>query len=172
MKPIIFSVIALVNLVLVVGVVQSHVAGKDAILEDGRTVFLRLAPRDPRSLIQGDYMVLRQEISREASKLPASSEVPTRGELVLKIDEKEIGSVDRFSDEQDLLENEHPIRYRRTRSGFRFGIESFFFQEGDAKAFVSAQFAEVKISDSGSIVLVGLCDKDLKRIDPNDQPSD
>jgi len=38
---------------------------KEDTISDGRTMLLKLAPRDPRSLIQGDYMVLRYEIARE-----------------------------------------------------------------------------------------------------------
>lgn len=172
MKPIVLPLVALANLLLVIGVVQFHVAGKNAIIEDGRTVFLTLAPRDPRSLIQGDYMVLRQAIADEASRLPDSQKVPTRGELVLRIDERGVGKVDRFSGGSDLAENEQLIHYRRARRGFRFGIESFFFEEGAAKAFESARFAEVKISETGSAVLVGLRNEDLEAIDPGNHPPD
>ena len=49
-----FIVLALVNL---------QIFGKEAIIRDGRTVLLRLAPVDPRSLIQGDYMALRYGIA-------------------------------------------------------------------------------------------------------------
>ncbi|MDF1850018.1 MAG: GDYXXLXY domain-containing protein [Verrucomicrobiales bacterium] len=151
--------LALANLALVVGVIQFHIAGKNAIIENGRTVLLPLLPRDPRSLIQGDYMVLRQGLAREAKALPKSDEVDTRGAIILSIDEKGVGKAVRFHNGGELTEDEHPIAYRRTRRGFRFGIESFFFEEGDAKLFEAAKFAEVKLSDRGEPVLVGLMDE-------------
>src|SRR3546814_7520410 len=44
---------------LVLGAVNLQVLQKQRVLDDGRTVLLALRPVDPRSLIQGDYMVLR-----------------------------------------------------------------------------------------------------------------
>ncbi len=35
---------------------------KENILKSGKTVLLKLAPRDPRSLIQGDFMSLRYDL--------------------------------------------------------------------------------------------------------------
>jgi len=166
MKPSILICLALANLALVVGTVQFHIAGKNTIVEDGRSVLLPLLPRDPRSLIQGDYMVLRQGISREARDLPDSQKVDTRGEIVLSIDENNVGRAVRFHDGKKLAEDEQLISYRRAQRGFQFGIESFFFEEGDARVFEAAKFAEVKISKEGESVLVGLRDENHKPLEP------
>lgn len=171
MKSGLLITVALLNLALVLGVVQSQIAQKNAVIENGRTVLLPLLPRDPRSLIQGDYMVLRQGLSREARDLPESFEVDTRGKIVLSIDENGVGEADRFYKAEDLKENEQLIKYRRAQRGFRFGLESFFFEEGDAKIFEEAKFAEVKISKEGEPVLVGLRDGDREPLGSEDESS-
>src|SRR5690606_19512775 len=54
---------------LLVGVVVVHaVLGFERTLRDGQLVLLELAPVDPRSLMQGDYMALRFAVD---AQLPA-----------------------------------------------------------------------------------------------------
>jgi uncharacterized membrane-anchored protein len=48
-----------VGLLLALIVVNRGIAQREAILSDGRVLLLELAPVDPRSLMQGDYMALR-----------------------------------------------------------------------------------------------------------------
>ena len=50
--------------VVVLGVVNFEIYKKEQLLAEGMTVFLELMPRDPRSIMQGDYMVLRYNIAR------------------------------------------------------------------------------------------------------------
>ena len=40
------------------------IAGRAAILRDGREVLLKVEPVDPRDLLRGDYVVLTYEITR------------------------------------------------------------------------------------------------------------
>lgn len=172
MNPRLLVPIALANVVLVLAVTNFFVLRKNAVLENGRTVYLELLPRDPRSLIQGDYMVLRQAISRQAGEVEkkrsnrTDDPVPTRGTLILAVDGRGVATVDRFDSGSELAESEQRIRYRKWRRGFRFGLESFFFEEGDAGAFDRARYAEVKISEDGRPVLVGLRDGALEAIKP------
>ena len=50
-------------LVLVLGAVNWSIFAKERIKTNGERIFLALAPVDPRSLMQGDYMALRFEIA-------------------------------------------------------------------------------------------------------------
>ena len=54
---------------LVLGVVNAAIVGKETIKREGDTVYLPLAPVDPRSLMQGDYMALRFTLVRELEAL-------------------------------------------------------------------------------------------------------
>lgn len=168
MKPGILVLLALVNTAIVIAVVQFSVARKNVVLENGRTVYLELLPRDPRSLMQGDYMVLRLAISREASEFAEKhpDPAPTRGSLILSLNDRAVGSVVGLEDGEASEQPGQPIRYRKTRRGYRFGLESFFFEEGDAAAYERARFAEVRISQNGRSILVGLADESLEPIRP------
>ena len=56
---------------LVLVVVNLLIVKKEDTLASGQTMLMRLAPFDPgstRSLMQGDYMILRYTIAREVKK--------------------------------------------------------------------------------------------------------
>ena len=56
-RPFYIGIIA-ANLLLVLAVVNGAILKKQAVVESGERVVLKLAPVDPRSLMQGDYMIL------------------------------------------------------------------------------------------------------------------
>lgn len=150
---VIFGGLALALLVPAGLVVQ-----KESVLANGRTVLLELAPRDPRSLIQGDYMVLDYAISREQQDAPGP--LPRDGHLVLRLDEQGVGRFVRFdTPETPLAPGEFKLRYRVRQRRVRLGAESFFFQEGHAQRYGNARYGELRVADSGASVLVGLRDE-------------
>ena len=53
------------SIALVLGLAAWSVLGFETLLRQGRTVYLELAPVDPRSLMQGDYMALSYQLERE-----------------------------------------------------------------------------------------------------------
>jgi uncharacterized membrane-anchored protein len=132
---------------------------REGILRDGRPVYLKLAPVDPRSLMQGDYMVLRYEIARD---LP--EDAPRNGKLVLKLDEKGVGSFARVHTGGDLAAQEVLVRYKRGRFGAMLGAESFLFQEGHADRYEKAKYGELRVARDGTSVLTGLRGESLERL--------
>ena len=50
------------NLILVLLYINYSVQSKEKLLTNGKIVFFELAPVDPRSLMQGDYMLLRYKM--------------------------------------------------------------------------------------------------------------
>ena len=52
-------IVVVAGLVLVLGAVNLSIRDKEGVLADGRLVLFQLRPVDPRSLMQGDYMILR-----------------------------------------------------------------------------------------------------------------
>ena len=134
------------------------VVQKEHVLANGRTVLLELAPRDPRSLIQGDYMVLDYAISRSQWNAPESR--PADGHLVLRLDEQGVGRFVRAdTPETPLGPGEFKLRFRVRQGRVRLGAESFFFQEGHANRYERARYGELRVADSGASVLVGLRDE-------------
>ena len=142
---------------LVIVAVNLLIAKKEDTLANGRTMLLRLAPVDPRSLMQGDYMVLRYTMAGELSHV----QLEEKGCIVVSLDENEVAKFVRVHAGERLEAGEHLLVYRN-RGGLRLGAESFLFQEGDAALYAKARYGELKVDDSGSSVLVGLRGDDLQ----------
>jgi len=146
------------GLALALGAPAEFVIQKEYVLATGQPVLLELAPRDPRSLMQGDYMVLDYAVSREQQR--DLEQRPRDGHLVLRLDEQGVGRFVRFdTPETPLAPGEFKLRYRVRQSRVRLGAESFFFQEGHAERYERARYGELRVADSGASVLVGLRDE-------------
>ncbi|WP_342375647.1 GDYXXLXY domain-containing protein [Myxococcus stipitatus] len=151
------SALFFLGLALALLVPLGLVIQKEHVLSTGQSVLLELAPRDPRSLMQGDYMVLDYDLTRNIQDDRALA--PSSGLLVLKLDENGVGRFVRMdSPDIPLAPGEFKLRYRRREGFIRLGAESFFFQEGHAERYERARYAELRMTSSGSSVLVGLRD--------------
>lgn len=139
---------------LALGILNWAIYQKEQLRSDGETVYLSLAPVDPRSLMQGDYMVINYSLTEaiRREELPALG-----GQVVIKLDENRVGHFVRLADNQPLAPDERLLRYRNRRGPY-FGIESFFFQEGRADEYNESRFAELKISPTGTAMLIDLHD--------------
>ena len=142
------------------------VAHKESVLRTGEVMYLKLAPVDPRSLLQGDYMILSYEVER-AAQGAARAARGVSGRLVVRLDERRVAHFVRVHEGEALGEGEHLLRYRKRRWGIRLGAEAFFFQEGHASYYELADYGELRVAPSGDSVLVGLCWRNLERLGPN-----
>lgn len=129
---------------------------KEHILAHGRIVLLRLAPVDPRSLMQGDYMVLRYDLE---DQLPKGEGAPVRGRIVVKLDASNVATFARMDDGSPLAADEAALKFTR-KGDYRIASESFFFQEGMSSVFQSAQFAELRVDERGRCLLKALRDRE------------
>ncbi|RYZ39521.1 MAG: hypothetical protein EOO71_19835 [Myxococcaceae bacterium] len=168
------------GLALVLGALAVLVVQKETVLARGRPVLLRLAPVDPRSLIQGDYMVLDYAISQtwreggvvrlgddtvvRTDENDRSTEVPREdGNVVLRLDEHGVGQFVRYETPGTALApDELRLRFRIRNSRMRLGAEAFFFQEGHADRYARARYGELRVTDNGTSVLVGLRDENYE----------
>src|SRR5260221_9441573 len=103
-------------LVLLAGIailvaVNWSIHAREQLLADGRVVLLELAPVDPRSLMQGDYMALRFKVANDAFGRAPAKDV-TDGRIVLAVDERSVGTFARLDDGTRLADGEARIRYR------------------------------------------------------------
>lgn len=160
------------GLILVSAVVGRLIMQKEAVITGGTTMLLQLAPVDPRSLMQGDYMMLDYAIGRN---LPG--QFLKDGVMVVSLDGNGVASFARFHAPGAVLApGEHLLRYRvRSRFGVQWrgrlrgatpsltvGSNAFYFQEGTASRYSGARYGEIRVSASGDSVLIGLRDGDLK----------
>jgi uncharacterized membrane-anchored protein len=153
MKPAHSRYLLIAAVVLVLGAVNASIILKERLKTDGQRIYLALAPVDPRSLMQGDYMALRFEI---ANDIP--TEAP--GSAPLSVDERGIATLSRSPDAAGLK-----IRYRIRNGQVWLGTNAYFFEEGTALRYDAARFGEFRVDrESGEAVLVELADKDLATI--------
>ncbi|PIF47499.1 putative membrane-anchored protein [Chryseobacterium sp. 52] len=155
-------IIILLNLIALLVYFNYSVSKKEELLQDGQLVLLRLAPVDPRSLMQGDYMRLRYSISENMS----SEHIAKRGYCVVILGSDGIAEKVRFQDETTPLgKGEYLIKYTASNDwDISIGAESFFFQEGKASQYENAKYGGIKIDKNGNSLLVGLYDQQLKNI--------
>lgn len=59
------------QLALILGTVYNN----EKKLKEANEIILKLAPKDPRSLLQGDYVILNYDISRDAQKAIENQEL-------------------------------------------------------------------------------------------------
>jgi uncharacterized membrane-anchored protein len=149
-----FAVLATVNLAIV---------GKERIRRDGITAYLVLAPVDPRSLLQGDYMALRFALAQELERSVApSGSAPARdGEtrrVAVALDARQVARLAAADAAPALM-----LRYRMRGGHVWLGTNAFFFEEGSAQRFDGARYGEFRVDrDSDEAVLVGLRDAELR----------
>lgn len=145
--------------VLVLGAVNYSIAGKESVIRNGVVVYLDLAPVDPRSIMQGDYMTLRfrlaQDIRSTVKPLPAEG----GSELApVNIATNRVGSLARAGETGNVR-----IRYRIRKGEVWLGTNAFFFEEGREPQYREARYGEFRVHPtSGEAVLVGLRDAGLK----------
>lgn len=144
------------GLVLALAVPNFAIVQKERLLASGTPLLIELAPVDPRSLIQGDYMRLDYAIERELGSQPDS---PRDGKIVVKLDDRGVAQFARLHERGTSVgPNEHLVLYRKRGNRMRIGTDAFFFQEGHASRYAGARYGELRVDRSGGSVLVGLRD--------------
>jgi len=139
-----------VALLLVVVSVNTSIFAKERVKADGERIYLRLAPVDPRSLMQGDYMALRFEIADHIS-------TERSGSALLQLDSRGVATL-----HPDQAGPGLRIRYRIRNGRVWLGTNAYFFEEGTASRYDGAKYGEFRVDPvSGEAVLVGLADETL-----------
>ncbi len=153
--------------------VNFEIVQKEQLISEGEIVLLELAPVDPRSLMQGDYMALRYRL---ADNTGAIKDLPQDGFLVVALDPNRVAIFKRIYDKKsELAPDEKLLRYRvRTPMSnswmwpreqmVKIGSNAFFFQEGTANKYSTARYGEFRVNKNGEHLLVALRDKDFKQL--------
>jgi uncharacterized membrane-anchored protein len=150
----------LLGLILILAFFNWSVAQKEALLRDGTPLLIELAPVDPRSLIQGDYMRLEYRIARDIS---GHREWPHDGEIVVTTGADNVAMfVRRHEAGTPLAAGEHLLVYRRRGGRIKIGTDAFFFQEGHAMRYDRAKYGELRVDASGESLLIGLRDEERR----------
>lgn len=151
--------------VLILIVTHHAIYTRERLVSEGEVVLLRLAPVDPRSLIQGDYMRLRFAVADELRETLGDREVGD-GQVILGVGEDRVGRFVRFDDGSPLRAGEHRMRYRLRDRRIRLGTNAFFFEEGTAAVYSQARYGEFRIGADGSAILTHLRGENRQRLPP------
>lgn len=140
---------------------------KQELISTGRPVFVELAPVDPRSLMQGDYMRLNYRLPGNTSITLNPLRKFGRPHVVAALDARGVATLLRVED-PSLPAAGSEIRIELTPKDGRWVIvsDAWFFREGDGERWTAAKYGEFRVAPDGRALLVGLADANLKRIEP------
>ena len=158
-------------------------ADRDQLILTGKEILLELAPVDPLSLLQGQYMIINFALEREEIEIKDQDVNSGRIHLspngfttiVLRYNESGVANFNRFKDDQLLASNEILFKIKarrhwrdnRSENSYRIDVEqeSFLFKENTEKKYEEkAKYGVFKVGPDGDYVLVDLADKDLNRL--------
>ena len=157
--------IAVGTMVLILVLVNFNIYKKEQIFENGQMVLLELAPVDPRSLMQGDYMRLRFAIERtvlEQQEEDANSNVKSSGYFIVNLDKNNVGSFARIDSDKELADNQVKMQFRIRHARIRLATHAFFFEEGTASEYEKARYGEFRVDSSGELLLNNLRDESFE----------
>ena len=169
------KIIALIVLVVALGLVNWSIFKKENHLSQGAIVYLELAPVDPRSLMQGDYMALNFRVAQQVYEaLPKFDEHRSwnsnagDGFVVVKLDKERRAHFVRLFTGGTLAPDELKLQYRVRNGAVKFATNAFFFQEGHAQLYEAARYGQFRVNDRGEILLAAMYDQHLNLLEASE----
>ena len=143
---------------------------KERLLAAGDSVILALRPVDPRSLMQGDYMILRfaveDEIRHALRENSFGERAWTKSTAVMETGPDNVFRFKRMDDGSPLAAGEKRLVFRSGDDRVQVSSGAFFFQEGHGKAYERARFALLRVDSSGNGLITALLDERMETIRP------
>ena len=136
---------------LVLVVANTAIWQKEGLIVDGATVYVKLAPVDPRSLMQGDYMRLNFALPGNPPAVPG-----TMAQVVARLDAHKVAEILRFHDGGPLRPGEFLMTVVVKNQRWILATDAWYFKEGEAARWSGAAYGEFRVDRDGSAVLVGL----------------
>lgn len=139
---------------------------KQDLIAHGRPVYVQLAPVDPRSLMQGDYMRLRFALPDGVRQLDAG-EMTERPKVVARLDARQVADVTRLAKPGDVLAADELLLELTAKGGdWTLVTDAWFFAEGQGARWEKARYGEFRVLPDGRALLVGMADEQLRAIRP------
>ena len=169
--------VALAVVLLILIPLNYKVQQFEDVLATGKPVVLKIAPVDPRSLMQGDYMALSYAIlndiranlneSEDGVILAKEKKHPNKVYALIHQDEQGVATLCRVEDSlpndfKDCVANVYlPVNNFKWLP--ELPSQEYFFAEGKGQHYAQAEYAEYRFKD-GILLLARLLDKDLKAL--------
>jgi len=145
-----------VSLLAVLAVANVGIWQKEQLIRDGRPVFVELAPVDPRSLMQGDFMRLNFNLPGEPAERRAGMLRVDRPKVLARIDERGVATLLRMADGTAPVAGELGIELAPKDGRWILVTDAWFFAEGEAERWARARYGEFRVDGQGRALLVGL----------------
>ena len=140
---------------------------KERLIAGGQPVFVALAPADPRSLMQGDFMRLRFALPEDVSAPLLNWDDARRPQLAAQLDARRVATLLRLQGAAAPLAKGEILLVLTPKDGrWILVTDAWFFKEGDAPRFAAARFGEFRVLPDGRALLVGMADQNLQPIRP------
>ena len=168
--------IAAVTMLVAIGLVNFNAFQKQQLKEQGLTVMLKLAPVDPRSIMQGDYMTLRFDVAGQIRRqldqqgLIANyreQQVPISGLAYLELDHQQVAALvaieldymepldpKRLDRAQVRLKNQSPIAHQADSVG-KLVVMEFKLRQRQIRFATDAYFFQEGTGDSYTMAEYG-----------------
>jgi uncharacterized membrane-anchored protein len=153
-----------VGLVLVLVVANGAIWQKEKLIANGNAVFVELAPVDPRSIMQGDFMQLNYRLPLDANAMAASKLGADRPHVVAQPDARGVATLMRMHDGKGLGKDEFLIELTPHQRGWTLVSDAWFFKEGEAQRWAKAKYGEFRVTPDGRALLVGLRGPNLEKL--------
>ena len=161
--------------VLALVLVNVLIASRERLIAEGRPVFVKLAPVDPRSLMQGDYMQLSYELpgvswSRTSTGVTWIREAERKDllwghrlQIAATVDARGIVQSARVLDPGETAPAGTQLLELTPKNGrWIFVSDAWFFKEGEAARWQPAKYGEFRVTPEGKGLLVRVVGEDLK----------
>lgn len=135
---------------------------KERLIAGGQPVFVELAPVDPRSLMQGDYMQLAFRLPSEVDMNTMRLLAGERPRVVAARDARGVASLQRLHDGTPPAPGELLIELTPRSGRWILVTDAWFFEEGEADRWAKAKYGEFRVREDGQALLVGLRDASLQ----------
>jgi uncharacterized membrane-anchored protein len=129
---------------------------KERLIAQGQPLFVELAPVDPRSLMQGDYMRLRFALPADVRDPAPGLLAPTRPLVLARRDARGVATLRLATPEAPPQADELAIELTPKGGDWVLVTDAWFFAEGEAERWQAARYGEFRVDDSGRALLVGL----------------
>jgi uncharacterized membrane-anchored protein len=149
--------------VAVLAVANFAIWQKESLIAHGQPVFVELAPADPRSLMQGDFMRLNFRMPFSVQQqLDGDPLRAQRPHAVARRDGRNVLTLLRLDDGKPLAADELRVELTPKGGDWILVTDAWFFREGEAQRWSGARFGEFRVDGNGRALLVGLRGPELQ----------
>ena len=160
MNPVTRQLALLLSGLAILAGINATVWRYERAMSSGEVVLLRLAPVDPRSLMQGDYMRLNYEIARELTSRDARATQDKGSDtLVIRLDAHQVATLVADGKPDRLASDERLLQVHQSERQWQIGPDAYFFEEGMGEQYETARYGEFRLQADGKTLLVGLRDE-------------